>query len=99
MMQWLLQKKLIVQLRTYFYLLDPMTNRVCSVHDDDMAETVARIVTHKPIAVADMFRRIYIYFDGYHTMEEILWMEALNWSDMAVILDQFRNVLVLCLHE
>jgi hypothetical protein len=100
-LHWLLQKKLVVQLHTQIYLVDPLRNILpCSAEEDkDFVETINRMVIDKPPMVADLFRRVCIYFNGNHCIEEILWRESLNWAEIDLLLNRFRNELIMCLHE
>ena len=46
-----------------------------------------------------MFVRLFPYFNRNHHIEEIMDFENLRRSQLLILLDKFRDVLILCNHQ
>ena len=106
MLVWLLRKDYFSQLHEYIYLLPhAMINRERSLSrsfskaTDSELEAIDELTHGKPANAANHFRRLYPYFNGAYSKEEIMWRETISRPELKEVLDIFAKELVICLHE
>jgi len=95
-----------LEIHEYIYLLPhAMINRERSLSrsfskaTDSELEAIDELTHGKPANTANHFRRLYPYFNGAYSKEEIMWRETISRPELKEVLDIFAKELVICLHE
>jgi len=103
--EWLLRRDFLCQLHYYYYFTgftpgkDKDISRSFSKITDSETRQIDELVAGKSEKVANLFRRLYPYFNGKYHQEEILWRERVLVSDFMEMFKEFQHVLITCLHE
>ncbi|XP_071965277.1 GATOR1 complex protein NPRL3-like isoform X2 [Antedon mediterranea] len=65
----------------------------------DEIESVCKVPAANSPEDLKLFARLCPYFRGHHHLEEIMYLENVNRSQLHTILDKFSSVLFTCVHE
>lgn len=105
---WLLRHRLLLQMHTYVFLLPPDSNKLneCTLSEDqhwskatvdskvvDFVAKKKRSADRKDVSQAELFMKLYQYFDGTRHLEDIMFYENVQRSDMMDILNTFADFL------
>lgn len=110
LIDWLLQHQLIEIRNTYILLLIPPVHKQSShifntstgVHRVHLSEyelnyikSIASVSQEsEDTGVFDIFRKLCIYFNGIVSVEEIIWVEQLPREELRMVINTFKDVLL-----
>ena len=105
--EWLLQRNLLVQYHTYVFLIEgeraQSTERRKppgirpTVSEPSFRSLRSGVSSSK--SSKRVLSQLLAYFDGRHHIEEIMWRESISRSDLMRLIEENRHQLVTCLRQ